>query len=157
MKRRGFIKGVATVASLSVVTPAVMFAKDEKPSGDNANKMDLKTALDLITDKKGAKESDKVKLIVPEIAENGAVVPVKVEVDHPMDEKNYVSSIHIIASQNSNARCADIALTPMNAKGYFATRIKLGKSQDVYAIVGLSSGEFLQAKKPVKVTIGGCG
>ena len=127
----------------------------EAPKG--ANSMDLKTATDAMTGGKTAKESDKIKLTVPEIAENGAVVPVKVEVDHPMEAGNYVKSIHVIASQNSNVRCADVMLTPANGKGYFATRIKLGKSQDVIALVGLSNGEYITTKKPVKVTIGGCG
>jgi sulfur-oxidizing protein SoxY len=156
MKRRSFLKGMVATAPLAVVTtPMVLSAKDDKPKGANA--MDLQTAIDTITDKKGAKESDKLKLTVPEIAENGAVVPVKIEVDHPMDEKNYVQSIHVLATKNSNVRCADVVLTPANDKGYFATRIKLGESQDVMAVVGLSDGTFMKIAKPVKVTIGGCG
>jgi len=154
MKRREFIKGVVAIAPLSFIQ-VDLFAKAEKPKGKNA--MDIKTALKELTAEKEAKDSDKVKLIVPEIAENGAVVPVKVEVDHPMEEKNYVKAIHIFATQNSNVRCVDVSLTPKNAKAYFATRVKLGKSQDVMALVELSSGEFLKAAKPVKVTIGGCG
>jgi sulfur-oxidizing protein SoxY len=156
MKRRSFLKGMAATAPLAVVTtPMVLSAKDEKPKAENA--MDLKTALAAITGDKGAKDSDKLKLTVPEIAENGAVVPVKIEVDHPMDEKNYVQSIHILATKNTNVRCADVVLTPANTKGYFATRVKLGESQDVMAVVGLSDGTFMKISKPVKVTIGGCG
>ncbi len=155
MKRRTFLKTLAATAPLAVVaTPASLSAKEAPKS---PNKMDIKTALDTITGGKGAKESDTIKLTVPEIAENGAVVPVKIEVDHPMDEKNFVKEIHVIATQNSNVRCADVALSPLNDKGYFATRIKLGKSQDVMALVGLSDGTFISTKKPVKVTIGGCG
>jgi sulfur-oxidizing protein SoxY len=48
-------------------------------------------------------------------------------------------------------------LTPLNAKGYFATRIKLGGTQDVVALIEMSDGSFLKAAKPVKVTIGGWG
>jgi len=155
MKRRSFLKGLAATAPLAVVATPMSLSAKEAPKGANA--MDFKTATDAMTGGKVAKESDKIKLTVPEIAENGAVVPVKVEVDHPMEAGNYVKSIHVIASQNSNVRCADVMLTPANGKGYFATRIKLGKSQDVVALVGLSNGEFITAKKPVKVTIGGCG
>jgi sulfur-oxidizing protein SoxY len=156
MKRRSFLKGMAATAPLVVVaTPMSLSAKDEKPKGENA--MDLKAALGAIADGKEAKDSDKIKLTVPEIAENGAVVPVKIEVDHPMDEKNYVQSIHVLATKNSNVRCADVVLTPANDKGYFATRIKLGESQDVMAVVGLSDGTYIKTAKPVKVTIGGCG
>jgi len=156
MKRRNFLKGLAATAPLAIAaTPMTLSAKDEKPKSPNS--IDLKTAMDTITGKKGAKDSDKIKLTVPEIAENGAVVPVKIEVDNPMEEANHVKAIHIIATQNTNVRCADVILTPLNAKGYFATRIKLGKSQDVMALVALSNGEFIKVQKPVKVTIGGCG
>ncbi len=156
MKRRNFMIGLASIAPVAtVLTPALLSAKDEKPKSPNT--MDLETALKAITNGKEVKSSDKIKLTVPEIAENGAVVPVKVEVDHPMDKDNYVQAIHIIATGNTNVRSVDAMLTPLNAKGYFATRIKLGKSQDVMALVALSNGEFLSTKKPVKVTIGGCG
>ena len=156
MKRRNFLKGLAATAPLAVVaTPMTLSAKDEKPKGPNA--LDLKSAMDTITGGKGAQESDKIKLTVPEIAENGAVVPIKVEVDHPMEEANHVKAIHIIATKNGNVRCADVMLTPANDKGYFATRIKLATSQDVMALVALSNGDFIKVQKPVKVTIGGCG
>lgn len=156
MKRRNFLKGLAATAPLAVVaTPMTLSAKDAKPKGPNA--LDLKTAMDTITGGKEAKDSDKIKLTVPEIAENGAVVPVKIEVDNPMDEANHVKAIHVIATKNTNVRCADVMLTPLNDKGYFATRIKLGTSQDVMALVALSNGDFIKVQKPVKVTIGGCG
>ena len=156
MKRRSFLKTVAATAPLAMAaTPTVLSAKDSKPQSPNA--MDIKTAVDTVTGGKGAKASVKIKLTVPEIAENGAVVPVKVEVDHPMEEGNYVKAIHVFATQNANVRCADVALTPMNGRGYFATRVKLAKSQDVMALVELSDGRFIMAQKPVKVTIGGCG
>ncbi len=146
---------MAAVAPLAAIsTPAILSAK-EAPKSPNA--MDIKTALDTVTGGKGAKDSDKIKLTVPEIAENGAVVPVKVLVDHPMEEGNYVKAIHVFATQNANVRCADVNLTPMNGKGYFATRVKLAKSQDVMALVELSDGTFIKVQKPVKVTIGGCG
>ncbi len=156
MKRRNFLKTVAATAPLAMMSaPMVLNAKDAKPKGPNA--MDIDTAIKTVTGGKGAKDSKKIKLTVPEIAENGAVVPVKVEVDHPMEPGNYVKGIHVYATQNSNVRCADVALTPMNGRGYFATRVKLAKSQDVMALVELSDGTFIKAQKPVKVTIGGCG
>ena len=153
MQRRTFLKGLAATAPLAVVaTPVALNAKATSP-----NTLDLKSALSAVTGGKAVKDSDKIKLTVPEIAENGAVVPVKIEVDNPMEEGNYVKAIHVIATQNTNVRCADVMLTPLNGKGYFATRIKLGKSQDVMALVELSNGSFIKAQKPVKVTIGGCG
>ncbi len=165
MERRKFIQGMFAASAVAAITvPSSLFAeetkKEEVKTGATKagpNDMTFDDAVKTITDGKGAKESDKIKLTVPEIAENGAVVPVKVNVDHPMEEKNHVKAIHILNKGNGNARCADIMLTPANAKGYFATRVKLSKTQEVVALVELSDGSFIQTAKSVKVTIGGCG
>lgn len=145
-------------AASATLSPTLLSAKEEKkaaPEGPNA--LNYAMAVEAITGGKAVTESTKVDLTVPEIAENGAVVPVKVTVDHPMEENNYVKAIHVLAKANGNSRCADVMLTPMNGKGYFATRVKLAKTQDVAALVELSDGTFLSAAKSVKVTIGGCG
>ncbi len=156
MKRRDFFKKVSAVAAVTAVVPVMSFAgSTSKPVGPN--KMDYKTALNAITGGKTPKKSKKVKLKAPEIAENGAVVPVTVTVDSPMTADNYVKAIHILNGKNSNARCIDVFLTPANGKAMFSTRIKLGGTQNVTAVVELSDGEFLIASQSVKVTIGGCG
>jgi sulfur-oxidizing protein SoxY len=156
MKRRNFIKGFcATSAMVATMSPSLLMAKGEKTKGGNI--LSYAAAVEAITGGKVASESDKVNLIVPEIAENGAVVPVKVEVDNPMEENNYVKAIHVLATKNGNARCADVMLTPLNGRGYFATRVKLGETQDIVALVELSNGTFMKSVKSVKVTIGGCG
>ncbi len=158
MKRRNFIKSLCVASAVvAVATPSTLLAKDEKKKPESKNKFDLKSAMDAITGGKEVTASDKIKLTVPEIAENGAVVPVKVNVESPMTDADHVKAIHILGSKNGNARCADVMLTPLNGKGYFSTRIKLGGTQDVVALVEMSDGSFIKAQKPVKVTIGGCG
>jgi len=154
MQRRDFLKQLGVVAAASAVTPVMSFA-GEKPKSKNA--MSYTTALNAITGGKTPTESAKVKLKTPEIAENGAVVPVTVTVDSPMTDSDYVKSIHILATKNFNARCIDVNLTPANGKAMFSTRIKLGGTQEVVALVELSDGNFLMTKQSVKVTIGGCG
>ena len=156
MQRRDFFKKLGTATAIAAVVPAMSFAAgDSKPTGPN--KMDYQTALNAITGGKTPIKSDKVKLKTPEIAENGAVVPVTVTVDSPMTPSNYVKAIHILNGKNSNARCIDVFLTPANGKAMFSTRIKLGGTQNVTAVVELSDGTFLIASQSVKVTIGGCG
>jgi sulfur-oxidizing protein SoxY len=155
MQRRDFFKKLGTAAAVTAVIPAMSFAGDAKPV--SPNKMDYDTAVKTITGGKAPKPSKKVKLKVPEIAENGAVVPVTVTVDSPMTASNYVKAIHILTGKNSNSRTIDVYLTPANGKAMFATRIKLGGTQKVTALVELSNGEFLIASQSVKVTIGGCG
>jgi len=154
MKRRNFLKGICAVSAVAATAPSTLLAK-EAPKGANAITYDAAVAA--ITGGKAATDSNKVSLTVPEIAENGAVVPVKVNVESPMTEADHVKAIHVLTTKNGNARCADVMLTPLNAKGYFATRVKLGGTQDVVALVEMSDGSFLRAAKPVKVTIGGCG
>jgi len=154
MKRRNFIKSVFGASVVAVTLTPVSIMAEGKKAG---NRLSYDEAEKVITGGKGATDSDKIKLTVPEIAENGAVVPVKVMVDNPMEEANYVKAIHVLATKNGNSRCADVMLSPLNAKGYFATRIKLGGTQNVVALVELSNGTFIKTAKSVKVTIGGCG
>ncbi len=157
MKRRSFIKSMMAVSAVAV-TPVALMAKEEaKAKKKGPNDLAFEAAVKAITSGKEVKDSEKIKLTVPEIAENGAVVPVKVEVDHPMEEANYVKAIHVLNTKNGNTRCVDVMLTPANGKGYFATRVKLGGTQEVVALVELSDGTFIKAGKSVKVTIGGCG
>ncbi len=156
MERRKFIQSICAASAVAaVVSPSALLAKDAAPKGGNILTYDAAVAA--ITGGKAVTDSDKVKLTVPEIAENGAVVPVKVNVESPMTNADYVKAIHVLSTKNGNARCVDVMLTPLNGKGYFATRIKLAGTQDVVALVELSDGSFLRAAKPVKVTIGGCG
>ena len=157
MQRRDFFKklGVAAVASAAIpaIIPSVSFASEIK----SKNVMSAQAAIAVITGGKTATKSAKIKLKVPEIAENGAVVPVTVNVDSPMIDSDYVKAIHILTSKNFNARAIDVSLSPANGKAMFSTRIKLGGTQDVIALVELSNGEFITTSQSVKVTIGGCG
>ena len=156
MKRRNFLKTICAASAVAAVTtPSIVLAKDAKPKGANA--LPYEAAVKAITGGKAVTKSDKVSLTVPEIAENGAVVPVKINVESPMTESDHVKAIHVLATKNGNSRCADVMLTPMNGKGYFATRIKLGGTQDIVALVEMSDGTVINAAKSVKVTIGGCG
>ena len=159
MKRRNFLKSICAISAVAAATsPSVLLAKDAtKAKKKGPNDLTYDAAVAAITGGKAVTDSDKVKLTVPEIAENGAVVPVKVNVESPMTKADYVKAIHVLNTKNGNARCVDVMLTPMNGKGYFATRVKLGGTQDVVALVEMSDGSFLRAAKPVKVTIGGCG
>lgn len=157
MQRRSFIKGFGAALAASTLVPATAVFAEEKKGPISPNVMNLATALKAITGGEAVTPSAKVELKAPEIAENGAVVPVKVEVDSPMTEKDHVKAIHILATKNSNVRCANVFLTPANGKAVFGTRIKLGGTQEVLAIAEMSDGTFLSASQSVKVTIGGCG
>jgi sulfur-oxidizing protein SoxY len=98
-----------------------------------------------------------VKLETPLIAENGAVVPVTVEVTTPMTPAAYVKSVYIVSDKNRRPMNAKFNLTPAMGQAYVATNLRLGESTDVRAIAEMSDGTLLMARREVKVTVGGCG
>jgi len=98
-----------------------------------------------------------VKLEVPLIAENGAVVPVAVEVNSPMTPANYVKHIYVVADKNRIPLVSRITLTPEAGQAYAGENVRLGETGDVRAIVEQSDGTLLQVRREVKVTVGGCG
>ena len=98
-----------------------------------------------------------VKLEVPFIAENGAVVPVSVSVDSPMTSTNYVKHIYVVADKNRIPVVTRVTLAPEAGRAFVGANIRLGESGDVRAIVEQSDGTLLVVKREVKVTVGGCG
>jgi sulfur-oxidizing protein SoxY len=99
---------------------------------------------------KSAEASDKVKLEAPEIAENGAVVPIGVSSTLPN-----VTSISIMVAENPNALAASYKI-PDGTSPIISSRLKMAKTSNVIAIVE-SDGKLYRATKEVKVTVGGCG
>ena len=98
----------------------------------------------------GAPEkSDKVILRAPDIAENGAVVPVGVETNLK------ATDMAILVEKNPNAMAA-MFVVPAGAEAFAATRVKMGQTSNVYALAKVD-GKWLMASKEVKVTLGGCG
>lgn len=98
-----------------------------------------------------------VKLDVPLIAENGAVVPVSVNVDSPMTPASHVKHIYIVADKNRIPIVTRVTLTPEAGRAFMGANIRLGETGDVRAIVEQSDGTLFQVKREVKVTVGGCG
>jgi len=95
-------------------------------------------------------DSDAIKLTVPEIAENGAVVPVTVVGNLPNIEQ-----IAILVDKNPNVLAA-IFTIPKGTEGMVTTRVKMGQTANVVALVK-ADGKFYRVAKEVKVTAGGCG
>ena len=94
-------------------------------------------------------ESSDIKIKAPDIAENGSVVPVTVT-----SKIDAVESISILSEANASPLIASFNLVA--AEPYISTRIKMGKTGNVVAVVK-AGGKLYAAKKEVKVTIGGCG
>ncbi len=151
--RRLFLKGsmaastLAVAAGANLLTPAsVLAAWPEKAF--KAQKM--KAALSVLEGNNSMVESDKIIVKAPDIAENGAVVSVTVTTTLPDAE-----SISIYVPVNTFPLAASYELTD-KFDGYVTGRIKMAKTSDVIAVVR-AGGKLHSAKKPVKVTLGGCG
>jgi sulfur-oxidizing protein SoxY len=102
-------------------------------------------------------QEGKVKLDLPEIAENGNTVPMSVSVESPMTEQSHVTDVLIVSDGNPRAGVVTFHFSPASGMAEANTRIRLAKSQNITAIAKMNDGSFYTATKAVKVTIGGCG
>jgi sulfur-oxidizing protein SoxY len=116
-------------------------------------------APDLIKAFTGGKQATegKVKLDLPEIAENGNTVPMTVTVDSPMTEQAHVTDVLIVADENPRSGVVTFHFSPASGVAEANTRIRLAATQDVIAVAKMNDGSVFMTSKQVKVTIGGCG
>jgi sulfur-oxidizing protein SoxY len=153
MQRRTFLKGslasgtVAVAVSAGLLTPGAVMAAWPKRAFETES---METAMNDLFGTAQTQPSDDITIKAPDIAENGAVVPVSVETGI-----GGIEEIAIIAEKNGSPLAANFKLAN-NAKGYVSTRIKMAKTSNVIAVVK-TGGKAYSARKEVKVTIGGCG
>ena len=151
--RRVLLKGTfaagATGLAISdgLLTPKAVLAAWPKAAFEAK---DVSAALTASLGSADTTKSSDIKLKAPDIAENGAVVPVTVTSKIANTE-----SISIIVAKNAAPLAATFNLGA-TTKGEVSTRIKMGKTSDVTAVVK-AGGKLYSTSKNVKVTIGGCG
>ncbi|HYS52032.1 MAG TPA: thiosulfate oxidation carrier protein SoxY [Burkholderiales bacterium] len=95
-------------------------------------------------------ESKEIQITAPDIAENGAVVPVSVD-----SRLARTQAIAIMIEKNPNTLSANFEI-PDGTDPFVTTRVKMGETSNVYALVK-ADGKYYHAVKEIKVTIGGCG
>ncbi len=147
--RRDTLKQSAIVASLIAGTglfPQYALAY-------NKAAFDAKTVADVMKalSAEAPTESKDVTIGAPDIAENGAVVPLTASTTLAG-----VKHMLILVEKNPAALIAQFNVTD-SVEANFATRAKMGQSSDVYAVAVMNDGKAFFAKKEVKVTLGGCG
>jgi len=152
-KRRVLLKstlaaGATGVAiSAGLLTPKAVLAAWPKAAFEAK---EANAALEAALGSSAATESGDIKMKAPDIAENGAVVPITVTSDIDGSE-----SISIVVKENGTPLAASFNMGPDTA-AFVSTRIKMAKTSDVTAVVK-AGGKLYSASKNVKVTIGGCG
>ena len=149
MKRRTLLKTSLAASAVLVagsVIPGRVMAAYPKAAFENK---DAKASLASIYGSGDYAESGDINIKAPEIAENGAVVPIQVTSSIANTE-----SISIVVSNNPTPMTASFNF--YGSEGFVSTRVKMGKTSDVLAVVK-AGGSLHAAKQEVKVTIGGCG
>jgi len=145
--RRLFVKGCLALAALAALPRALLAnAWPEKAFASNAAANALRELFG--TDQ--TTPTSAIQLSAPEIAENGAVVPVSVETS-----LTGVKSISIVVEKNPRPLAVSFEI-PQGTLPNIACRIKMGETSQVMAVIQSGDGLFSTAKE-VKVTIGGCG
>ena len=135
---------------------AAAVASSAAPGPAFAAKNDVDDLIRKFTGGKTAAEG-RVRLDLPEIAENGNAVPVTVSVESPMTEQSYVSDVLVVAEGNPRGGVATFHFSPASGVAEVNTRIRLAETQNVIAIAKMNDGTVFKTSKQVKVTIGGCG
>ena len=134
------------LAAAGIINPGMALADWNKAAFDAKSMADTLKALGVA----GTTDSKDVQVTGPDIAENGAVVPVGVSSTLPN-----VSMVAILIEKNPNALSATFNL-PEGTEANVQTRVKMGQTSNVYALVK-ADGKFFMATKEIKVTLGGCG
>ena len=151
-QRRNVLKSGSGAALLSVlaaagiITPGVALADWNKAAFEAKSMADTLKALGATA----PADSKDVQLTAPDIAENGAVVPIGVASTLPN-----VTMVAIMIEKNPSTLAASFTL-PAGTEPNIQTRVKMGQTSNVFAVVK-SDGKFFMTSKEVKVTLGGCG
>lgn len=155
MNRREALKTSGSTMVLALAASAGLVNSTSAAAAEAWNKaaFEVKSLNEVVKAMGGtaATESKDISFVnAPDIAENGAVVPVGATSKIPKTE-----SISILVEKNPNALSASFMI-PEGTEPTISTRVKMGQTSNIYALVK-ADGKYFYAVKEVKVTLGGCG
>ena len=146
--RRTLLK---SASALAVLVAAGLVTEREAFAAGGREAFDAKTMADALAGIGGTPvDSKELQITSPDIAENGAVVPVGVVSNIPNTE-----AIYIFVEKNPTPLAAIFKIMP-DTLSQVQTRVKMGMSTNV-VVVAKADGKFYSATKETKVTLGGCG
>ena len=151
--RRNLLHASGSVTVMALAASAGVFKSGEVYAQEwNKAAFDTKTLQETVKAFGGATaaESKDITITSPDIAENGAVVPVSVT-----SKLGKTESIAILVEKNPNALSASFDI-PGGTEPFVSTRVKMGQTSNVHALVK-ADGKYFYATKEIKVTLGGCG
>lgn len=149
--RRSVLKGAGGLGALSVAVAAGLLKPTRVLAAWNEAGFGARTLAEALAavGAGSAEASRDITIKTPEIAENGAVVPVEV-----ITTLADVESITIFGEKNAFPLVGHYRLKDFD--GLFSTRIKMGGTSNVRVVVK-AGGRLYSASREVKVTVGGCG
>ena len=146
--RRGVLKQGSALALL--IGCGLLTTRQAQAMAD-ASVFEVKTMDEALKALGGAPvDSNDITITSPDIAENGAVVPVAITSNLPKTQE-----IYIVVEKNPFPLAAGFVI-PEGTEPFVSTRVKMGQSTNVYAIVK-ADGKLYSTRKETKVTLGGCG
>jgi sulfur-oxidizing protein SoxY len=146
MQRRGLLKGAAALVVAGLLKPVAALAAWNKAAFSSKTSADAMKSLGTPT----AESSGSIVIEAPQIAENGAVVPIEVTSNIPG-----TTSIAVLVEKNPYPLVAKFDFME-GALPFVKINAKMGETSDV-RVVATAGGKHYQATKEIKVTIGGCG
>lgn len=163
IERRSFFQkvgaGVLKVTCLSLFS-LPSFAKGWKelgvtsvPPAENVDN----TLKRLFGNKQIEYNSTRLNYVTPNVAENGAVVPVKIDLNESIVGGNYVRKIYFIVDKNKRPQALTYEFTPETGFGHASGYLRMGETSWVQGILEFNDGSLLASKKQIKVVVGGCG
>ncbi len=151
--RRDVLSQSAKVAAMLAAVGLLPALAQAQASAYNAAAFEAKNMADLMKALGGSAPaaSKDVTVTGPDIAENGAVVPIGAASTLPG-----VKRLLILVEKNPSMLAATFDVTDA-IEANISTRVKMGQSSNVFAVAMMNDGKVLFAQKEVKVTLGGCG
>lgn len=151
--RRAVLSQSFQLTAMLATLGLLPYAAQAQVAGYNAAAFDAKTMADLMKSLGGGTPavSKDVTIIGPDIAENGAVVPVGASTTLPG-----VKRLLLLVEKNPAMLSAMFDVTDA-VDANVLTRVKMGQSSNVFAVAMMADGKVLYAVKEIKVTLGGCG
>lgn len=148
LKRGGGLSLLMLLGAAGWLRPGNVLAADWNKAAFDAKSVD--ETLKALNGGTAAQSKDIAFVSTPDIAENGAVVPIGITSNIPKTE-----AIAILVEKNPNTLAALFDI-PAGTEPSINTRIKMGQTSNVYALVK-ADGKYYVASKEIKVTLGGCG
>ena len=148
--RRTVLAASAAAFALAALDPSAALATDPEPTSQ------FLAAYAKLT---GETEppAGPIKLDLPDIAENGNMVPFTIAVDNPMTPERHVRTLTLFSTGNPQPVIATFHFNPASGRAMVSGRLRLARTQDVIAVAELNTGERIKVTTRVEVTVGGCG